>query len=305
MSDTLGYNNAAVVLTASRLGVYVELTKPRISALVLLTTAVGFYLAIPSAPDFAIILKMIHTLVGTALVAAGANALNQYLEAEHDGNMVRTARRPLPSGRVAPSDVLAFGTGAGITGVAYLVLLVNVSAALLAGLTLVFYVLLYTPLKRVTPMSVFVGAIPGALPPVIGWAGASGAVTREGALLFGILYFWQLPHFASIAWLYRSDYEKAGYPTLVSSDPSGTRMNVHVMTHSVGLLAASVLLTLHQLTGTVYAIGAMALGLAFLHCGMRFVACKTPERARVLLLASVLYLGLLFALMMFDKVGPQ
>ncbi|MCH9003568.1 MAG: protoheme IX farnesyltransferase, partial [Planctomycetes bacterium] len=222
MSDTLDIQEAASALSpthasmpAARLLAYFELTKPRIASLSLVATAMGFFLALPaSAGVSSMIPLLIHTLLATAMVAAGANAINQFMEADLDAKMERTRNRPIPSGRLAPFEVGVFGSCLALFGVVYLALAVNTLAASIAAFTFCMYAFVYTPLKRVTSLCVFVGAIPGALPPVIGWAAASGSVTIGGWLLFAIVFFWQLPHFVAIAWLYQDDYRRAGYPML-------------------------------------------------------------------------------------------
>lgn len=289
-------------VTRARLGVYIELAKPRIAVLVLVATALGFFMG-GAGMGAAEWILLLHTLIGTGLVAGGANALNQYLEADLDAKMDRTRDRPLPSGRLTPSQTLTAGVAASAIGVVHLTLLVNPLAASLAAATLLSYVLLYTPLKRVTAYSLFVGAVPGALPPIIGWAAAAGHLPLRSWLLFLIVFFWQLPHFMAIAWMYREDYRRAGFPVVPVIDPDGTRTNVEMISHSVALLMASLLPTLYGLTGTIYAVGAMALGLGFLLCGVLFVVRKNMEVARLHLLASVIYLPALLLLMLLDKVS--
>lgn len=301
MSDVAQWSTPVHALWRVRAGSFLELAKPRISVLVLVATGVGFYLGWPDSAGPAPWLLLIHTLIGTALVASSANALNQLLEAEFDGRMERTAGRPLPSGRLTAREVRIFGAASACIGLLYLSCFVNVVAATVASGTLLSYVGMYTPLKRVTWLCVFVGAISGALPPVIGWAAATGTLAIGAWLLFAIVFFWQLPHFAAIAWLYRDDYHRAGYPMLPVVDRDGVRLNLHVMTHSVGLIAATILPSTMRLTGPTYAIGAAVLGLIFLLIGVTFLKLKTRESARLHLLASVIYLPLLFALMVLDK----
>lgn len=300
MSDTLDIQTTSCAWTRERLWAFAELTKPRIGGMVLLVTALGFYLALPSGAPLSVLL-LFDTVLGTALAAAGANALNQYIEAAHDRKMARTADRPLPSGRLTPDEVLAFGVLASGVGVMYLALFVNPVAAGLTAAANATYVFLYTPLKRVTPLCVFVGAFSGALPPAIGWAGAAGSVSIGAVLLFGLLFFWQLPHFASIAWLYREDYARAGYPMLPVIDPEGTRTSLHLLTHTAALLVVSVLPVFYGLSGVFYAAGAMALGLAFFALGVWFVVRRTREAARTHLLASLVYLPCMFMLMVVDR----
>ncbi len=303
MSEAVQFHQAAVRLSAaSRALALAELSKPRILGLVLLVTAVGYHMATGAgSPSDAWVL--LHTLVGTACVAAGANALNQFLEAEYDARMTRTQERPIPSGRLTAGEALAFGGVLGGVGVVYLALYANLLAGLIAAVTLVTYVLVYTPLKRRTPLCVYVGAVPGALPPLIGWAAASGSLTPTAWVLFAILFFWQLPHFAAIAWQYREDYARAGYKMMSVVDGDGWRTNVHVVTHSVGLLAASLLPVWTGLGGSLYAAAAMLLGSAFFACGVVFLARRTAETARLHVLASVTYLPLLFGFLMIDR--PQ
>jgi len=303
MSEVIDFQpvvNPLEVLRA-RSAAYLELAKPRIAGMVLVAAALGFSLALPGNISFATLPLLIHTLVGTALVAAGANAFNQFLEAPHDALMERTRRRPLPSGRMTAREVVFFSVLISSGGMLYLALLTSFTAALVALTAWVFYVLAYTPLKRVTPLCVFIGAFPGALPPVIGWSAVSGDLSRHALIPFAILYFWQLPHFAAISWLYREDYARAGYPLLSVTDPSGVRLNLHMLTHTLALMAVSLLPTFYGLSGVYYGVGAAALGLAFLVCGAVFVARHSQSLARLHLLASVVYLPLLFALMMVDK----
>jgi len=316
MSDTVELNEAVVQVAAAsartplsvrarndsaKVRAYLELTKARIIGLVLIVVAVGFFLSLRTQANWAALTLLMHTLLGTGLAAGGANALNQYLEAEYDGQMVRTQDRPLPSGRLSRAEALGFGVGIAATGLLYLALRVNLLSALLTALTLASYIFLYTPMKRRTAMCVYIGAVPGALPPVIGWAAGAGTITMEAWLLFAILFFWQLPHFAAIAWQYRDDYARAGYPMLSVIDRDGLRTNLHVITHSVGLLTMSVLPVLAGRQGAVYGIGAVVLGAAFLACGVLFIIHKTTAAARFHVLASVTYLPVLFALMMIDR----
>lgn len=310
MSDIIELKQASGVLTRSRVAAYIELTKPRIAGMVLVATALGFYLArtAEGGPKLHLPLPavalLVHALLGTALVAAGANALNQFLEAGYDGRMVRTQDRPIPSGRLTAAEVLTFAVLISVVGVLYLSLCVNFLASLVALLALLSYVFLYTPLKRNTWLCLFVGAVAGALPPVIGWAAGAGTLTMGACLPFAILFFWQLPHFAVIAWLNREDYGRAGFPMLPVIDPKGTRTDRCVITQTLALLVASLLPAIYGLTGFVYAIGATVLGLAFLGCGVLFVCRKTNYTARFHLLASVIYLPLLFAVLILDKT-PQ
>jgi len=287
----------------SRAAAYLELGKPRIGAMVLVAACVGFYVS-SSVTDASIAwaVRLLWTLVGTGLVAVGANALNQVLEVEYDAQMVRTADRPLPSGRLTMREALLFGIAAGLVGTCLLGFLVNWLCATTAAITFLTYVLIYTPLKRVTPLCVFVGAVPGALPPVIGWTAGAGSLGKGAVLLFAILFFWQLPHFAAIAWQYRDDYARGGYPMLPVIDPQGRRTQLHLITHTVGLIVVSLFPAMSGMAGAVYAIAAVSLGLAFLLSGIVFLTRMTREAARLHVLASIAYLPLLLAVMMVDKV---
>jgi protoheme IX farnesyltransferase len=291
-----------VAAETSRALAYLELSKPRIGAMVLVAACVGYYVSVPSPEaSLAWALRLLWMLVGTGLVAVGANALNQLLEVEHDAQMVRTAGRPLPSGRLSGREALVFGLGTALVGACILALLVNWLSASVAALTFLSYVFVYTPLKRVTPLCVFIGAVPGALPPVIGWTAGSGSVGRGAVLLFAILFFWQLPHFAAIAWQYREDYARGGYPMLPVVDPDGRRTQLHLITHTVGLLVVSLFPAMSGMAGPLYAVAAVSLGFAFLLSGIVFLSKLTREAARLHVLASVTYLPLLLAVMMVDK----
>jgi len=283
----------------SMFAVLCDLVKARLTVLVLLTTLVGFYSGVRGAPDYWL---MFHALLGTALVACGASALNQLWEREHDARMRRTADRPLPSGRMQPETVLVFGGVCSMAGLIYLALAVNVLTSLIGAITLASYVFVYTPLKRVTWLNTAVGAIPGALPPVMGWTAVRNELTGEGWALFAILFFWQIPHFLAIAWMYRDEYEQAGFVMLPSVDPDGCRTGRQAVSHTWGLLIVSLLPFLFRQAGTVYLFGALALGILFLISAVLFSRQLTRPRARQLFFASILYLPLLLGLMVFDKL---
>ena len=302
MSDILQADEATRVLLGRRVVAYWELTKPRIAGMVLIATALGFLLGLESMPVLSDLVLMVHAVVGTALVACGANALNQYLEAEHDARMTRTAGRPLPSGRLTHSEVLSFSIVTSVGGVVYLALQTNLLAALLATISWVSYCFVYTPLKRKTTYCVHIGAIPGALPPVIGWAAGAGSLSIGAAMLFGVLLVWQLPHFASIAWLYREDYERGGFKVISVRDSKGSKTCRHMLVYSVVLLAVSLLPSIYGSGSFLYGLGAALLGLAYLASGVWFTLHRTKEIARLSLLASITYLPCLFILMMIDKV---
>ncbi len=302
MSDILELKPAAPTALRSRLAAFVELTKVRILAMVLAATAVGFFLAAPEAIAAAAGATLLSTLLGTALSVGGANALNQYIELEQDRKMARTRRRPLPSGRLSDNDVLAFGILCCVVGVLWLTLQVNPLSGLLSAFAAVSYVLVYTPLKRSTPVCVAVGAVPGAIPPMIGWAAGSGTLGLGAWLLFAILFFWQIAHFATIAWQYRQDYARAGFAIGTGTDPFGIWADLHLMTQTLCLIVVSLLPAIYGLAGTIYAVGAVVLGAAFLGCGVFFAVSKTTGTARLHLRASVVYLTALLVLMMVDKV---
>jgi len=308
-SNILDIESSWRPLALARCASYVELTKPGIAGLVLVVTGLSFALGLAEtaglqgpAALFRSLIPAFHTLWGTALVASAANALNQLIEVPFDRQMIRTRNRPIPSGRLTERDVLTFSLIATLIGLIWLLVFTNALCTALVAISSAVYVFAYTPLKRVSPMSVFVGAVPGALPPLIGWAGATGHLSPEAWMLFAVMFFWQLPHFASIAWLYREDYARAGYPVLPAIDRSGMRTSLHVVTHSVALLFASLLPVLYGHAGVIYALGAIVLGLGFLGCGIYFVACQERGRARLLLFSSLVYLPALLLNMVVDRV---
>jgi protoheme IX farnesyltransferase len=276
-----------------------DLLKARLTFLVLLTALVGFYLGVRGATDYWL---MLHAMLGTALLACGAAALNQLWEREHDARMRRTADRPLPSGRMQPETVLILGGACSVAGLLYLAFAANLLTSLIGAVTLASYIFIYTPLKRVTWLNTAVGAIPGALPPLMGWTAARNELTGEGWSLFAILFFWQIPHFLAIAWLYREEYEQAGFVMLPSVDPDGSRTGRQAVSHTLGLLTVSLLPFLFRLTGVVYLFGALALGALFVIAAALFSRQLTRPRARQLFFVSILYLPLLLGLMVFDKL---
>lgn len=287
--------------SSARLAAFVELTKPRIALLVLVTTAIGFLLGHGSSLSASDGVRLLATLLGTALVASGASALNQLIEADADARMSRTRGRPLPSGRLNRGEVLAFGLVVAALGALLLLAVVNALAAAVAAGTFVGYVGAYTPLKRVTPACVLVGAVPGALPPVIGWAGGAGDLTFAALAPFLVLFFWQMPHFAAISWLYRDEYSAAGYPMLPVVDVDGTRTNLHIATHLTALMFASMLPLWWRLNGMAYAAGALLCGLAFIASCVAFIARRSKSTARLVVLVSIVYLPVLFALLLIDR----
>jgi protoheme IX farnesyltransferase len=283
----------------SRFAVLCELVKARLTFLVLLTTLVGFHAGARGPLDWGL---LVQALLGTALLACGAAALNQLAEREHDARMRRTEDRPLPSGRITPETALLFGGGCSVAGLAWLALGVNLLTALLGAATLLSYLFVYTPLKRVTWLNTAVGAVPGALPPLMGWTAVRNELSLEGWVLFGILFFWQLPHFFAIAWLYREEYEKAGFVMLPSLDPDGTRTGGQAVRHTLALVMVSLAPFLLRMAGPFYVGGAIVLGFVFLAAAFQFSRELTRARARRLFLASILYLPLLLGLMAANKL---
>jgi protoheme IX farnesyltransferase len=276
-----------------------QLTKPGITRLVLVTTAVGYYLGSTESFDWAL---LFHALLGTGLLAAGTNALNQYAERRVDGEMKRTRNRPLPAGRISPALALLFSTGISVIGTLYLGLLVNPLTAVLGAAALLVYIFAYTPLKRRTWWCTVVGAVPGAIPPMMGWTAVTGHVDVLAWVLFGIVFFWQMPHFYAIGWMYRQDYARAGFPMLPVVDEAGERTARQIIAYTVALVTVSVLTSVLGLTGAVYFVGAVTLGLAFLGLGVALAVSRTGMHARRLFFGSVLYLPVLLVLMVVDKV---
>lgn len=280
-------------------GVYADLFKARLTALVLLTTLVGAYLGFRGAADYWL---LFHTLLGTGMLASGAAALNQLLERDHDSKMRRTETRPLPSGRLSVPWVGGLGLGLSLGGLVYLGLWVNLLTCLLGALTLISYLFVYTPLKRITTLNTVIGAIPGALPPLMGWTAVRDEVTAGGWALFAILFFWQLPHFLAIGWLYREDYARAGFAMLPVLDTDGARTGRQAVCHTLGLCFVSLFPIVLGMAGGLYFAGAMALGAVFLISAIRFAKHMEMRHARQLFFVSILYLPLLLGLMVFDKV---
>jgi protoheme IX farnesyltransferase len=286
---------------AAVLADYWTLTKPEVNFLILISTVAGFYLGSPAGAGPFRLLRLFHTLAGTLLMASGTGTLNQFIERRYDALMRRTARRPLPAGRLAPSRALRFGLLLSVAGALYLALLVNLLASFLALLTLATYLVLYTPLKRKTPFCTLVGAFPGAMPPLIGWAAAKGSLSVAAWPLYGILFLWQFPHFMAIAWMYREDYLRAGYWMLPSGGQEGRFMTWQILGFTLALIPVSLLPTFLGHVGLIYFFGALVLGSGFLHYAIRLALSRSNVLARRLLLASIIYLPLVFGLMMVDK----
>jgi len=277
---------------------YIQLTKPRITWLILMSTAVGFFFGAKSGWNWWVLL---HTLAGTGLIASGTAALNQWMERDADAKMNRTRHRPLPSGHLAPAKALWFATALSIAGFVELWLGANALTALLGVFTLVSYLFVYTPLKRVTPHSTTVGAIPGAMPPVIGFAASRGELTAEALVLFAILFLWQFPHFYSIAWLYREDYGRAGIRMLPVVDPSGERTARQILLTALLLIPVSLLPTWLGMAGNIYLAGALLLGSVYFWYGLRVNRERSLIRARGVLMASIVYLPVLYILLLADR----
>ena len=277
---------------------YLELTKPRITWLILMSTGVGFYFGARNGWTLAVLL---HALVGTGLMASGTAALNQWYEREADGRMRRTRMRPIPAGRVPAPWAFWFGVALSVLGFAELAWGANLLAACLGLATLASYLLLYTPLKQRTPHATTVGAIPGAMPPLIGYAAAYGTLTADAWVLYAILFLWQFPHFLAIAWMYREDYARGGIKMLPVVEPDGERTARQILLGAALLVPVSLLPTWLNMAGKLYLGGAAVLGLLFLYAGIRVAQVRSVPRARQVLLASVVYLPLLYALMLLDR----
>lgn len=279
---------------------YWELTKPGVTFMVIISVLGGFYLGSQGGMNFVL---LAHALIGSWLVAGGTNALNQLIERDIDLKMKRTHLRPLPAGRLSFSQVAIFATTISILGIVHLCLAVNWLTGLLATLTLASYIFIYTPLKRTTPLSTIIGAVPGALPAMGGWVAVRGEITIEAWVLFAILFFWQLPHFLAIAWIYREDYARGGFSVLTVLDASGVQTGWHIVLNCLALLSVSLLPTLLGLTGVIYFFGALLLGVGFLIAGIRLATVKSNRYAKQLLHASIIYLPILIALMFIDKIS--
>jgi heme o synthase len=295
--------NAVPIIATRRapsvLADYIELTKPRLNGLVVATSAAGFYLGTAGSVD---IIHMLFAVAGTALVAGGAAVLNQVSERESDALMRRTRLRPLPDGRVAPGDAWIFGLLLSASGVALLAARTNPRAAALALGTLVVYLMVYTPMKRRTPLSTLVGALPGALPALIGWTAAHDHVAAGGAALFAIVFLWQIPHFMAISWLYRDDYQKAGFPLLTVIDPGGRRAGRQAVLFAAALLPVAVVPSLIRVSGAASGVVAVVLGTALLCLAVAFARTRTDESARRLFFGSIVYLPILWMALIADKL---
>lgn len=293
-------SNAAVLPVArSRAHDFVALAKPRLNFLVVASALAGYTMAGGDTSNVALLLC---TLAGTGLVAGGASALNQVIERQPDALMRRTRMRPLPDGRLQPGESLIFATATAGAGLLILALGANLLSAAVAFTTLLTYAAIYTPLKRVSSFATVVGAIPGALPPVIGWAAARDTLSQGAWILFGIVFLWQLPHFLAIAWIYREDYARAGFPMLPVIDPDGRSTARQASVYAAALLPVSLAPTLLGMTGTDYFYGAFALTLLFLGLTLQFARTRSIPDARRLFFGSIIYLPLLWIVMIVGRV---
>jgi protoheme IX farnesyltransferase len=283
---------------ASRPALYLALTKPDVSFLVVMTTVAGYALGTRGPLDW---LRMAHTVFGTTLIAAGTSALNHYFERDTDALMRRTASRPLPSGQLSPREAFWFALSLIGFGTLYLALATNSLATMLGVATSVLYLCAYTPLKRRTTLATFVGAFPGAVPPLIGWAAARGSLNIEAWVLFAMLFLWQFPHFDAISWVYREDYKRAGIKMLPTVDPEGTRTFREILMTAALLVPVSLLPAVTGLAGARYFFGAVVLGLMLVEVCLWAAASKTNSRAKWLMHATVLHLPVLLGLLIYDK----
>jgi protoheme IX farnesyltransferase len=286
---------------------YIELTKPRITWLILMSTGIGYFYGLPAAANWWEFLKsipllsLLHTVIGTGLIASGTAALNQWYERDADRKMRRTAMRPLPTGKMSARNAMLFGIALSIVGFLELWLGVNLLSASIGGFTLGSYLFIYTPMKQRTWWSTTVGALPGAMPPMIGFAAAAGTITPESWVLFAILFLWQFPHFYAIAWMYKDDYARAGIRMLPVVEPDGRSTARQIVLYGLALIPVSLAPSLLGMTGRLYLAGALLLGLWFLYSGVRVAMDRTALRARAVLIVSVLYLPLIYGLMLIDR----
>ena len=296
---------AVLPVARSRAGDLLALTKPRLNSLVVLTTGVGYYLGMGNAPPgpwLPVLVTGLHTVVGAALVAGGAAALNQISERDIDRTMERTRDRPMAAGRLSVTQARVFAWILAVTGTLELATGANLLAAAVAAVTLVSYAAIYTPLKRRTPWATEVGAVPGALPPVIGWVAAGNALTVEALILFGVLFLWQLPHFHALSWMYRADFRRAGLPLVAALDTDGRRTARHAVLYAAALLPVSLTPALVGLTGPFYLAWATLLSVVFLVLATRFSIERSGRSARALFRGSLLYLPLLLGALVMSRV---
>jgi protoheme IX farnesyltransferase len=294
----IGVKKTLSVRWKNKIGDYWILTKPRITFMVILTAAIGCYLATTGKLDLKIVF---HTVCGTALLAAGTAVLNQVMEKEADGRMKRTARRPLPSGKVTSLEALLFGLLLVLSGTTWLLVVTNPLTALLGWLTSVIYLVLYTPLKKYSAFCTAIGAIPGAVPPLMGWAAVRGDLNLDSLLLFLLLFSWQFPHFLAIALLYREDYLRGGFKMLPTNDTSGSKTRYRILVSTLALVVVSLLLAWSDFMGMLYLFGSLVLGFGLIWVSYKLFKNPTKTSARYLLKASVVYLPLMLVLMVIDR----
>jgi heme o synthase len=292
-------SQTTIALERSRFMDYWTLTKPELTFLSVVTALTGYYLGAQGALHAPILL---HTLLGTALVGGGAGALNQYVERQDDALMKRTENRPVPSGRVHPFEALVFGMLISVLGIAELSLYVNALTGFLASITLVSYLFLYTPLKRITPLSTIVGAFPGAIPPVMGWTAARNEITPEAIALFALLFVWQIPHFLSLAWMYRKDYARAGYRLLTVVEPEGNMAARQILAYTALLVPLTILPWSMGMFGVLYLSLALLLSLAFLGVTIVLARQRSNSAAKLVFAGSLIYLPALMAIMVVDTL---
>lgn len=298
LNSPSGTAAVAPVSAKARLAAYFELTKPRITFLIMLTSAAGFALGSRGTVNYVL---LAHALIGIGLLSSGIGTLNQFIERDLDALMRRTADRPLPSGRLFPFEALWFGVALTVMAEAYLALFINTLTALLGLTVIAGYLFVYTPLKTRTSLSTAIGAFPGAMPPLMGWTAARGEIDIAAWVLFAILFLWQFPHFLAIAWMYREDYGRAGIRMLPVVEPDGRVTGQQIIAYAFMLVPVSLLPAILGISGKLYFVAALLLGLLFLASSIRAALSKSNQHARQLLLASVLYLPLLFGVMVLNR----
>jgi protoheme IX farnesyltransferase len=289
-------------LVQSRVSDYLQLTRPRLALLVLVTVGAGWIVAADEETHAS---SLVHALVGTTMLFAGASALNQLLERRRDARMPRTANRPLPAGRLQPSEVLALGTFLSAGGLTYLLAFCQPLVAVLGAFALFIYVVVYTPLKERTPLSTLVGAVPGAVPPLIGWAAARGSLSREALALSLIVFLWQVPHFLAIAWIYRDQYARAGFRVLPVLDPQGEQTGRQMILYTVALIFASLMPSVLGIGGWLSEISAVTLGAFFLYSALAFARDRTTHQARLVLRMSLIFLPAQFLYLVLDVISKR
>lgn len=298
-NDDIAQPQSRTRVFVQRAADYLELTKPRLVLMILITTAAGFYLGSPKVVNW---MQFLHTLIGAGLTAAGVLGLNQYLERDIDAKMPRTQNRPIPAGRMCPMKALLFGAFLTGSGMMYLTVLVNAISGFVISLIVVSYLFIYTPMKRKTSLCTLIGAVPGALPPVVGWVAAQGKLSAPAWVLFAILFLWQLPHSLAIAYIYRDDYAKAGLKLLPVIHPDGASTRRQIVINCVALLGIGMLPVLFNIAGGLYFIAALLIGGIFLLSGIYLHKSRSTKAARYVLYASLLYLPCLFIAMTIDKI---